>query len=98
MCTDPPGGERAPFRLGINYWPARTAMTWWAKFDPAEVAEDFERIAASGFDSVRLFLLWEEFQPQPDRVDPAMLQRLVTVADLAGRVGLVSLPKQEVAG
>jgi endo-1,4-beta-mannosidase len=54
-------GER--FRVGVNYWPARTAMGWWAEFDHTEVASDFARIAASGLDSVRLFLTWEDFQP-----------------------------------
>ena len=57
-----------PFRLGINYWPARTAMRWWAMFEGGETAEDFARIAAGGFDSVRMFLLWEAFQPEADRV------------------------------
>ena len=23
------------FRVGVNYWPARTAMSWWSSFDPA---------------------------------------------------------------
>jgi endo-1,4-beta-mannosidase len=80
------------FRLGVNYWPARTAMGWWADFDPAEVVADFARIAASGLDSVRLFLLWEDFQPATDEVDRQMLERLVTVADLAGRAGLAIVP------
>lgn len=80
------------FRLGINYWPARTAMGWWKAFDPAEVATDFARIAAGGFDSVRLSLLWEDFQPAPDTVDARMLQRLATVADLAGDAGLAIMP------
>ena len=81
-----------PFRLGINYWPARSAMRWWTSFDEDETGEDFSRIAAGGFDSVRLFLVWEAFQPQPDRVDPEMLERLVTVADVAQRAGLRVMP------
>ena len=52
-------------------------MRWWSTFDAGEVAGDFARIAAGGFDSVRCFLLWEAFQPEPDRVDAAMLDRLV---------------------
>lgn len=91
MKTGSAGGQ-APFRLGINYWPARTAMRWWTMFDPAEVALDFERIAESRFDSVRLFLRWEDFQPEPDRVDLETLGRLVTVADLAARAGLQIMP------
>jgi endo-1,4-beta-mannosidase len=81
-----------PFRLGINYWPARTAMRWWTMFDEGETAEDFACIAAGGFDSVRVFLLWEAFQPEPDHVDPQMLDRLVTVADLAERARLDIMP------
>lgn len=67
-------------------------MGWWTAFDPAEVGADFARIAASGFDSVRLSLLWEDFQPAPDAVHAGMLQRLVTVADLADRAGLAIMP------
>jgi len=89
--TKPPN-RTSRFRLGINYWPARTAMRWWTAFDPAEVGADFARIAASGFDSVRLSLLWEDFQPAPDTVQAGMLQRLVMVADLAERVGVEIMP------
>ncbi len=86
----PDGSER--FRLGVNYWPARTAMGWWTDFDDAEAGTDFARIAAAGFDSVRVFLIWEDFQPAPQRVNTRMLDRLVTVADLAGRAGLDVMP------
>jgi endo-1,4-beta-mannosidase len=67
-------------------------MGWWTQFDRAEVAADFARIAGSGLDSVRVFLTWEDFQPAPDAVDQAMLERLVTVADLAGELGLALVP------
>jgi hypothetical protein len=63
-------------------------MGWWSRFDQGEVAADFERIAASGLDSVRVFLTWEDFQPSPDTVDREMLGRLVAVADLAAELGL----------
>jgi endo-1,4-beta-mannosidase len=89
MAPEPPPD---PFRLGINYWPARTAMRWWTMFDRGETAEDFARIAAGGFDSVRIFLLWEAFQPEADRVDLRMLERLVAVADAAERAGLDIMP------
>lgn len=80
------------FRVGVNYWPARTAMSWWSQFDRAEVAADFARIAASGLDSVRIFLTWEDFQPAPNEVDLEMLGRFVQVADLAAEHGLALVP------
>ena len=84
--------EARRFRLGVNYWPARTAMDWWPRFDPAEVVADFARIATAGMDSVRCFLRWEDFQPEPDRIDRAMLGHLVTVADAAAGAGLQLMP------
>jgi endo-1,4-beta-mannosidase len=67
-------------------------MSWWSRFDQAEVAADFARIAAAGLDSVRVFLTWEDFQPAPSEADPVMLERLVVVADLADRLGLALVP------
>lgn len=80
------------FRLGINYWPVSSAMYWWRRFDAAEVAGDFARIRQAGFDSVRIFLLWEDFQPAPDVVSEKALGKLVTVADLAERHELSLVP------
>jgi len=87
-----PVSRREPFRVGVNYWPASTAMGWWSSFDPAEVEADFARIAASGLDSVRVFLTWEDFQPTPGLVDREMLARLLVVADLAAGLGLALVP------
>jgi len=72
------------FCLGINYWPISSAMYWWCHFDADEVAQDFGRIRAAGFNTIHFFLRWEDFQPTPERVAPAMLTHLVPVADIAG--------------
>jgi endo-1,4-beta-mannosidase len=80
------------FRLGINYWPVASAMTWWRRFDAAEVGRDFARLREAGFDSVRVFLLWEDFQPAPDQVSYETLARLVAVADIAARNELAIVP------
>lgn len=72
-----------PFLLGVNYWPRRKAMYWWSDFDAGEVREEFALIAELGLDVVRLFLLWEDFQPTPDSVSSAALDHLTAVADTA---------------
>jgi endo-1,4-beta-mannosidase len=84
--------DRARFRLGLNYWPSGSAMRWWQRFEADEVERDFVRIREAGFDSVRIFLLWEEFQPTPDRVSEPALSRLVRVADAAEAHDLLLLP------
>lgn len=92
MSADLRSAWGVPFRLGVNYWPARTAMGWWTAFDPAEVAADFARIAGCGFDSVRIFLTWEDFQPTPSRVDSTMVDRLISTLDQASTAGLSVIP------
>lgn len=76
------------FILGVNYWPRRKAMYWWSDFDPAEVDDEFAVIQDLGLDVVRIFLLWDEFQPEPGAVDKAALANLVKVAEIAAAHGL----------
>ncbi len=72
-----------PFTLGVNYWPRRKAMYWWSNFDAAEVDDEFAVIQELGLNVVRLFLLWDDFQPEPSSVDKSALANLVKVADIA---------------
>ncbi len=80
--------DSLPFTLGVNYWPRRKAMYWWSDFDAAEVREEFGIIRELGMTMVRVFLLWDDWQPTPDTVNPAALQNLETVADIADDLGL----------
>ncbi|MBN2148859.1 MAG: cellulase family glycosylhydrolase [Anaerolineales bacterium] len=77
-----------PFILGVNYWPRRKAMYWWNDFDPQEVRDEFAQIRELGLKVVRIFLLWDDFQPSPDAVSVEALAHLVTVADIAAENGL----------
>ena len=76
------------FRLGVNYWPRRKAMYWWSDFDAGEVQEEFGTIAELDLDLVRIFLLWEDWQPTPGSVDQDALDHLETVCDIAADLGL----------
>lgn len=77
-----------PFILGVNYWPRAKAMYWWAAFDPGEVREEFAMIRELGLGYVRIFLLWESFQPSPDSVDAKAIGHLRTVCDIGAEHGL----------
>ena len=81
-------GVGQPFPLGVNYWPRRKAMYWWRDFERDEVAAEFDVIASLGLSLVRIFLLWEDFQPTPDAVAAGALAHLETVADVAAERGL----------
>ena len=76
------------FTLGVNYWPRRKAMYWWSNFDAGEVREEFSIIKDIGLDVVRFFLLWDDFQPEPDSVSQTALDNLATVCDIAAKNGL----------
>lgn len=80
------------FRIGLNYWPADAELRMWHEFDGGAIANDFARIAAAGFDSVRFFLTWEAFQPSPGDAPGEMLDRLVATADLAATAGIAIMP------
>ena len=76
------------FRLGVNYWPAEVAMAWMSDYDPAVTRRDFLRAASAGFDSIRIFVRWEDVQPTASTIDTATLGRLVDAADAALDAGV----------
>ena len=65
MSSDAP--ER--FMLGVNYWPAAQAMNWLRVYDPAITRRDFARARDAGFETIRVFLRWEDAQPTEDTFD-----------------------------
>jgi endo-1,4-beta-mannosidase len=77
-----------PFVLGVNYWPRRKAMSWWSDFDAGEVRAELAQIAELGLHVVRLFLLWDDWQPAPDSVSKRCLADLGRVCDVAAELGL----------
>ena len=76
------------FVLGVNYHPRSQALYWWQHFDAGEVHEDFALLRELGLTKVRIFLMWDDFQPTPDTVSSERLGSLRTVADCAAEQGL----------
>ena len=80
------------FLIGVNYWPCRSAMYMWQRFDLGEIRADLAHIKGLGFDLVRFFLRWDDFQPAPDRMDEAMLRRFDAVMQAISDAGLRAMP------
>lgn len=80
------------FVTGVNYWPVESAMNWWHYFDSSIIADDFSRIKEAGLRGVRIFLLWEDFQPLPQKVSTKALDELVRVLEIAHQKDLLILP------
>ncbi len=79
------------FRLGVNYWPAQHAMGWLQAYDPGVTRHDFLRAKSVGFDTIRIFLRWEDAQPTASTIDAAVIDRLVDAADAAVEAGVTVL-------
>ena len=73
------------YLLGVNYWPPETGPFMWRRWNPQQVERDFARMHELGFNACRTFLLWPDFMPTPDRVEPSMLERLDHLLGLAER-------------
>lgn len=80
------------FLTGINYWPRRSAMYMWRRFDIDEIAEDILRIKDLGLDVVRFFLMWEAFQPEPNAMNHDALRRFDAVMARIHDAGLKAMP------
>lgn len=80
------------FLVGVNYWPRRKAMYWWKDFQRSEVEEEFQQITDLNLPLVRIFLLWEDFQPAPQEIDAHSLDNLEVVLEIAARLGLRVMP------
>lgn len=78
--------------IGLNYWPIDSGTTWWHRFDEAVLKEDFSQIKEAGFEVVRIFLLWEDFQPLPRKVSNRTIDHLVSAMEMAYKKGLKILP------
>lgn len=77
-----------PFIVGINYWPRSKAMYWWSRFDPVEVLDEFKLIKEIGISFIRIFLLWEDWQPTAKKVNQNALKNLAKVCNIAADLDL----------
>lgn len=55
--------QETNFLVGCNYWASHAGTQMWRSFRPEVVRDDFTRLYATGVRVIRLFPLWNEFQP-----------------------------------
>ncbi|MBI4977159.1 MAG: cellulase family glycosylhydrolase [Spirochaetes bacterium] len=51
------------FLLGVNYWPRHRGPRMWSEFNADEIDGEFAEIKAMGMNTVRIFPVWDDFQP-----------------------------------
>ncbi|MFN2449236.1 MAG: beta-galactosidase [Candidatus Baltobacteraceae bacterium] len=80
------------FLLGVNYWPRRSAMYMWQRFDLGEIREDLSRMRSLGLHVVRFFIMWDDFEPHAGVMNAPMLRRFGAVMDAVAAAGLTAMP------
>ncbi len=51
------------FLLGFNYWASHAGIYMWRRYDKQVVERDLKLLASHGANAIRVFPLWEDFQP-----------------------------------
>ena len=80
-----------PFKIGVNYWPASTAIKMWSEWDSAEVLHDFHQMSDAGIELVRFFLFTPDFVKQ-GQIDPQQLEHYRSVLTHLEAADLQALP------
>lgn len=55
--------EKNSFYAGCNYWASKSGIYMWRQWDAKNVEEDLGLISALGIRLIRVFPLWQDFQP-----------------------------------
>ena len=86
-----PGLALDRHRFGVNYTPSHNWWFCWNDWDADPIRRDLDAIAALGADHLRLMLIWPFFQPNPEWVSPAHLERLDELIGMMGERDLDAL-------
>lgn len=80
--------------VGFNYWPPESGTDCWMDehWSLEPFRRDFRQMADLGFNCVRMFLRWPEFQPEADKVNPIALERLAQVGQVGRDAGIRLIP------
>jgi hypothetical protein len=91
-ANQPGGRDLMKHRFGVNYVPSRNWYYCYNDWDVVAIAHDFDRIAEIDADHLRVMVIWPWFQPNPDYVSTAHLDRLDQMMQLAAERKLDVLP------
>ena len=84
--------------IGVNFWSSAGGPYMWRDFDEEAASGDLAALAALGLTVTRSFCFWPDFQPEPYRIDPVMVERFRRFLDLHVRHGMKSIPTFIIGG
>ena len=61
--------------VGAHWVPAKAAMHWPLRWDPADIEADFAKMHDLGYTLVRFDVLWAFLEPRPGQYNPEAFRR-----------------------
>lgn len=78
--------------VGFNYHPSNSGCHYWKNWNENEIKEDLLLMSKEGYNVVRFFLFWKDFEPEKGRYDKLVVRRLHRFVQLAEEMGLYCIP------
>lgn len=78
--------------VGLNYWPSSCGVEMWREWPAAEIQRDLRLIRALGFNCVRFFLRWQDFEPKEREYSETCFRRLARFLAWCRMEGLLAQP------
>ncbi|MFV5911990.1 beta-galactosidase trimerization domain-containing protein [Bacillus cereus] len=78
--------------FGFNYHPSSVGCHYWTNWNENEIKEDLLLMSKEGYNVVRFFLFWKDFEPEEGRYNKLIVERLHRFMQLANEVNLYCIP------
>jgi endo-1,4-beta-mannosidase len=78
--------------VGVNYWPASCGLQMWTQWPEDEIQHDLDVVKKLGFNTLRILILWHEFEPEKGQYDKQAFARLKKLMAWIEERDLVSHP------
>lgn len=84
--------------IGAHWVPAKAALQWPIRWDPADIEADFAKMQDLGYNTVRFDLFWAWFEPHPGIYNPEAFRQLDFLVELAHRYAIYLHPTLFIGG
>lgn len=79
--------------IGVNYWSRCGGPRMWSdSYDAVVVREELAVLGGSGCNVTRSFFYWPDFVPEPETLDPDVLDRFSDFLDASADAGVATIP------
>ena len=84
-------GQGRPW-IGANFWSRAGGPRMWSRYDGKVVRQELAVLAGHGCNVTRSFCFWPDFVPEPEHLDPSVLERFGDFLDAHSEAGLGTIP------